>query len=216
MRTRVGLVAATLAATAVTLAGPASAASSVHGDAEAGSRNWSVQQYDNDCGLMSLAHLIGYLTGDTPSEEEIIAEAAAVPSVIHDGPVYVKPGGSDLSEGLSPIDAVPLAERYGVDVVFTWDENSDETGWETGMPALKRYLDSSGAVVATVDADVLWDNPVGGLGPHSVMVTEIDDANGIVHLNDSGREGGADEQFSIDTFEAAWEAGGHQLIIATT
>jgi hypothetical protein len=131
----------------------------VHGDAEAGSQNWSMQQYDNDCGLMSLAHLIGLLTGDTPSEEDIIAQAADVPSVIHDGPVYVKPDGSAHSDGLVPNDAVPLAERYGVNVVFTWDEDADETGWATGMTALKRYLDSSGAAIAGVDADILGTYP---------------------------------------------------------
>ncbi|WP_422742746.1 hypothetical protein ACN27E_15445 [Mycobacterium sp. WMMD1722] len=214
MKTRLGLIAATLAAAAVTLAGPAHAASTVHGDAEAGSQNWSEQQYDNDCGLMSLAHLIGRLTGNTPSEEDIIAMAATVPSVVHDGPVYVKPGEGP-SEGLSPDDAVPLAERYGVNVVMTWDVNADETGWETGMPALERYLDESGAAIAGVDADLLWDIPDGGMGGHSVLVTEIDDANGVVHLNDSGRPGGADEQISIDTFEAAWAAENHPLIIAT-
>lgn len=218
MTTRFALIAAALATTAVALAGPAHAASAVHGDAEAGARNWSQQTYD-DCGVMAIDHLIGFFTGNTASEEDIIAEAGTLPSLEHDGPVYVKPADLDnpnTGDGIAQIDMPVLAQHYGVNAVYTDDESAEDSGWATGMQALEDYLDASGAVVAIADADIIWKVPGAGYGPHAVMVTEVDTVNGVVHMNDSGPDDGADEQVSIDDFEAAWGMDGHQLVVATT
>jgi hypothetical protein len=53
-----------------------------------------------------------------------------------------------------------------------------------------------------------------------VVVTGVDTANGIVHLNDSGVKTGRDEQVSLDVFIKAWaavdEVGSEQEMIVTT
>ena len=220
MKTRFALIAATLAATAVALAGPAQAAETpgIHGNAEDGAQNWSMQAYD-DCGVMAIAHLVGFFTGTTPSEEDIIAAAGTIPSVDHDGPTYVKPAdlaNPNSGDGIAQLDMPVLAKHYGVNAVYTDDDSAADTGWATGMPALEGYLDASGAVVAIADADIIWHDPGAGYGPHAVVVTEVDTVNGVVHLNDSGPADGADEQVSIADFESAWGLDGHQLVVATT
>lgn len=215
MKRTISLLAATFAVTATALATPAQAA--MHGDPEAGSANWSKQQYD-DCGVMAMAHLVGFFTGDTPSEEDIIAVAGTIPSHDHAGPVYVKPADLDnpnTGDGIAQIDMPVLAAHYGVNAVYTSDDLFEDTGFETGLAALEGYLDTSGVVVAIADADIIWDTPGTGYGAHAVLVTAVDTDNDVVHLNDSGPETGADEQVSIEDFESAWQIDGHQLFVAT-
>ncbi|MGB3485629.1 MAG: hypothetical protein WBB07_25860 [Mycobacterium sp.] len=210
-------VAAALTAIAVAYAGPASAAIGMHGDPAYGSENWSKQTYD-DCAIMASAHLIGYFTGDTPSEEDIVAVAAATPSSDHPGSIYVKPANLDdpnTGGGTSETDLPVLIAQYGLTSVYTDDSSAGDTGLATGMPALEQYLDTSGAVLAMADADILWNTPGANYGSHAVVVTGIDTAAGVVHLNDSGPDDGADEQLSIADFETAWAEYGHQLVIVT-
>lgn len=47
------------------------------------------------------------------------------------------------------------------------------------------------------------------------MVTGVDTDNGIVHLNDSGGDDGADEQVSISTFNASWATSGNEMVVTT-
>ncbi|MGE2691119.1 C39 family peptidase [Mycolicibacterium pulveris] len=216
----IGAVTAVALTTAVIgFAGPATATTpttpGMHGDPEIGARNWSQQTYD-DCAIMAAAHLIGYFTGDTPSEEEIVAVAASTPSQVHPGSIYVKPANLDdpnTGGGTDQADIPVLMSVYGLNAVYTNDDLVEETGLDTGMAALEKYLDTSGAVLAMADADIIWKDP-GDYGNHAVVVTGLDTANGIVHLNDSGPEDGADEQVSIGDFEKAWAMYGHQLVVA--
>ncbi|MDA4110815.1 hypothetical protein [Mycolicibacterium holsaticum] len=215
------VTAAALATAVIGFAGPAAAATSVtaglHGDPEAGAQNWSKQTYD-DCAIMAAAHLIGYFNGTTPSEEEIVGVAAATPSQAHPGSIYIKPANLDdpnTGGGTDQADIPVLMSVYGLNAVYIDDDQAAETGYDTGMAALEKYLDTSGAVLAMADADIIWNDP-GDYGIHAVVVTGVDTANGIVHLNDSGPENGADEQVPIRDFERAWGMYGHQLVVATT
>ncbi|MGV0714129.1 C39 family peptidase [Mycolicibacterium sp. XJ662] len=213
----IGAVTAALATVVIGFAGPATATPTpgMHGDPEIGAQNWSQQTYD-DCAIMAAAHLIGFFTGDTPSEEEIVAVAASTPSEAHPGSIYVKPANLDdpnTGGGTDQADIPVLMSVYGLNAVYTNDDLAAETGLDTGMAALQNYLDTSGAVLAMADADILWKDP-GNYGNHAVVVTGLDTANGIVHLNDSGPEDGADEQVSIGDFEKAWGMYGHQLVVA--
>ncbi len=48
---------------------------------------------------------------------------------------------------------------------------------------------------------------------HAVVVTGVDTAAGIVHLNDSDSHTGRDEQVPIDTFIQSWASSDNQLTV---
>lgn len=204
--------------TSIGLAGLATAdPTDYHGDPDAGSTTWSQQTLD-DCALMATAHLIGLFTDHTPTETEIIARAAATPSGIHAGSIYHLPGDPDhpneSGDGAATEDMPLLMKHYGLTGTYTDDDTAADVELPTGIDALKHYLDISKAVLAVADADTLWDDPE-DYGPHAVVVTGIDDRAGIVHINDSGPDDGADEQVAIADFDNAWGKYGHQLVVVT-
>jgi 2-polyprenyl-3-methyl-5-hydroxy-6-metoxy-1,4-benzoquinol methylase len=55
----------------------------------------------------------------------------------------------------------------------------------------------------------------GALALQGMEVTGVDTDAGIVHLNDSGPENGADEQVSLETFTAAWQTSGNEMVVTT-
>ncbi len=200
MRRTPGLAAALSAAIVVATAGFGSAAPAaqaapdpqnggMHGDPAAAAPYWRYQQQNLDCGEMAVADVIGEITGNQPSEEEITATAGNIPSVKHPGPIYTPSGRT------SNRDLPVLLAHYGI--------ASD--GTETSMSALERALDQGRKVIAGVNDRTIW-NTSGDRGTenHFVVVTGIDTKAGVVHLNDSGARAGRDEQVSLATFEAAW------------
>ena len=48
-----------------------------------------------------------------------------------------------------------------------------------------------------------------------MVVTGVDTAAGIVHLNDSGSEQGRDEQVPIDVFIRSWDGGDDQMTVTS-
>jgi hypothetical protein len=48
-----------------------------------------------------------------------------------------------------------------------------------------------------------------------VVITGIDTANNVVHLNDSGIKTGKDEQIPLTLFLQAWETG-NETVVTTT
>jgi hypothetical protein len=209
---------------AVTLAGPAAATpapqvntGTMYGDPTEAAKYWHVQHYD-DCALMSVADVVGQLTGDTPTEEEIIKLAETTPSKTHPGSIYIKPDNpSDATTGMgtSPQDEVVLLAQYGITGVITDTATADETGVQTGLEALEQYLAEGRKIIAGVNAETIWDSPEGRRrkADHALVVTGIDTVNGIVHLNDSGTSHGRDEQVSIATFMKAWQPDGFRMIV---
>ena len=69
----------------------------LYGDPDTASSYW-VQQSLDDCSLMATADVVGQLTGNQPSEQEIVDLAGATPSAHHDGPVYL-PAPADNPDG---------------------------------------------------------------------------------------------------------------------
>jgi hypothetical protein len=68
---------------------------------------------------------------------------------------------------------------------------------------------------------MIWNRPIETTGKdgkpradHAVVVTGVDTANGIVHLNDSGSRDGRDEQVRMDVFVKAW-ATSHNFLTVT-
>lgn len=192
----VAVVSAAVTATIIGFAGTAYAAprtpsppGGMHGDPAAAAPYWRLQRQDLDCGEMAVADVIGQITGNQPSEDEIDGAAENIPSGSRAGPIYAS------SERTANHDLAVLLAHYGI--------QSDAV--TTNLDALERALDQGRKVIAGVNSKTIW-NRAGdrNVENHFVVVTGIDNQAGVVHLNDSGVRGGRDEQVSIDTFEQSW------------
>lgn len=212
-------------AVALGLASPASAAEgTMHGHPAAAAKYWHEQKFD-DCVLMASADVIGQVTGVAPSEQAIIKVAQSTPSGSHPGSIYTRPVDTknpNSGMGTSLADIPTLLEHYGVDVVLTDLDNAPTNGVLTGMEALEHYLDSGHAVIVSVNAEMIWGQPVeefnedgSARSDHAVVVTGVDTINGVVHLNDSGSANGRDEQIPLAIFMKAWATSGDFMAVTT-
>lgn len=205
------------AGTTVALAGPAVATTpGMYGTPDEDAQFWARQSLDN-CTLMAIASVVGQVTGDMPSEEEIIELAEKTPSTTHPGSIYIRPADPEdpnSGMGTDPRDAVVLLAHYGIDAEVTDTESEDESGLDTGMQALEEYLAAGQKVIVSVNAQTIWDEPGSrDQSNHSVSVIGVDVKKGIVHLNDSGIDDGQDEQVPIATFQKAWKTSDYRIIV---
>ncbi|MGE0221316.1 hypothetical protein [Mycolicibacterium sp.] len=212
----IGAAALGMTVTAATAAAVPTAG--MHGDPVAAAGYWVEQSLD-DCSLMATADVVGQLTGHQPTETRIVLLAGATPSAHHAGPIYLPPPDPDdldSGRGTDSRDLPILLAHYGIDSVYTDDEVAAEVGVPTGMAALVQALDNGSKVIAGVNAEVIWGaHGDRTRGDHDLVVTGVDTATGVVHLNDSGTERGADEQVPIAVFEAAWRTSGHDMVVTT-
>ncbi|SOX52839.1 hypothetical protein MAAFP003_1507 [Mycobacterium ahvazicum] len=199
---------------------PPSGAGALYGDPVAAAPFWRYQQYDDDCVEMAVADVVGEQTGTQPSEHEIVTLAQTTPSSVHPGPIYNKPKRRKSGEGTSFDDEPALLAHYGIRAVSTDKSSAASTHVPTGMVALEQDLVKGRKVIAGVNAEVIWGDPVEDkdshgqpLANHAVVVTGVDTAAGIVHLNDSGSEQGADEQVPIDVFIRSWDGSDEQMTV---
>ncbi|MGE2726650.1 hypothetical protein [Mycolicibacterium pulveris] len=213
---RAVVIAALIAAVALGLSGGIAAAQ-VYGD-PVGAADYWVQQNLDDCSLMATADVVGQLTGHQPTEQEIVHLATITPSAHHDGPVYLPPPDPDdldSGRGTDSRDLPLLLAHYGIQSVYTDDDVADDVGVPTGLASLAGALAAGHKVIAGVNAETIWDiDGDRSVGNHDLVVTAIDTDAGVVHLNDSGTEDGADEQVSIATFERAWQTSDHDMVVA--
>jgi hypothetical protein len=212
---RTATFAAVAGALALGLAGEADAASgTMYGDPTAAAKWWRHQQYD-DCVLMSTADVVGQMTGKEPSERAVIALAQSTPSSTHPGSIYVKPANEknpNSGMGTSVLDIPTLLAHYGIDAKMTDAADMEE---------LERFLGGGHKVIVSVNAEMIWHKPVeekdrdgNPRSDHAVVVTGVDTANGVVHLNDSGTPKGRDEQIPMELFAKSW-ATGHNFMVIT-
>lgn len=199
---------------------PPSGAGTLYGDPAAAAPFWRYQDYDDDCVEMAVADVVGELTGGQPSERAIVKVAQSTPSTVHRGPVYTKPGKHRAGAGTSFDDEPALLAHYGIHAVSTDKQSAGRTGAPTGLPALERYLAAGRKAIVGVNSEVIWREPVQDKTPdgqpeanHAVVVTGVDSGAGVVHLNDSGDEGGRDEQVPIDVFIRSWDSSDDQLTV---
>jgi hypothetical protein len=202
--------------------GPPRGAGTLYGDPSAAAAFWRYQQSDDDCVEMAVADVVGELTGKQPSEHQIVKLAQSTPSSVHSGPIYTKPKKHKSGEGTSFDDEPTLLAHYGIRAVSTDRESAATTHVATGMVALEQDLAKGRKVIAAVNSEVIWGEPVedkssdGEPAPnHAVVVTGVDTAAGIVHLNDSGSEDGRDEQVPIDVFIRSWDGGDDQMTVTS-
>jgi hypothetical protein len=171
----------------------------IHGDPAAAAPYWRYQQQEYDCGEMAVADVIGQISGREPTEDEITGTAATVPSGSHPGPIY-RPSARTKNG-----DLVVLLRHYGIPA-------SDV---HTNIDSLDRALDAGRKVIVGLNDKTIWDESGNHTQEnHFVVVTGIDTAAGVVHLNDSGIQAGRDEQVPIGTFEKAWATSDNFAILA--
>jgi hypothetical protein len=201
---RIVAAAALIGGVAIGLSGIAHAETVGDPDDMAG---WHVAQTYDDCALMATADVVGQMTGDAPSEDEIISYAQSTPSVAQPGDMIYHQGVTDDDPDAGTIfkDLPIVLAHYGVDGHYVGNSNMD---------ALMGVLRDGGAVIVNLNSQYIW----GGDGQkteadHALVVTGVDTDNDIVHMNDSGTEDGANEQVSIETFTAAWQTSGNEMVV---
>jgi len=195
-----------IGAAAISLAGVAHA--DEFGDPDGAAAYWAEQSYD-DCAIMSAADVVGQMTGTAPSEEEITSWAKTQPSVSEPGDmIYEHSDDPDDPNAGSIFKDLPIVlDHYGVPAKYV--------GGST-LPALQDVLGRQGAVIVNLNGETIWN--VDGdrsQADHALVVTGVNTDTGMVHLNDSGDENGANSQVTIDTFLAAWQTSGNEMVMTT-
>jgi hypothetical protein len=215
-----GLAAGTAHA-APAIPNPSRGEGTLYGDPAAAAPFWRYQQYDDDCVEASVSDVVGELTGTRPSEQAVIKFAQSTPSTVHSGPIYTKPKKRKAGDGTSFDDEPALLAHYGIHATSTDKERAAKTGLPTGMQALEQDLSKGRKVIVGVNAEVIWGEPVEDKTPdgqpeanHAVVVTGVDTAAGMVHLNDSGLEDGRDQRVPIDIFTRSWGTSDDQMTVA--
>ena len=220
---RTAVFAVVAGAVALGVAGPADAASNVtYGDPVAAGQWWRHQKYD-DCVLMAGADVIGQMTGKEPSEDAIIKKAQSTPSVVHPGTIYTKPADTknpNSGMGTSFVDLPTLLAQYKVDAVVTNKSHAAQAGILGGIEGLEQQLGTGHKVIVSVNAELIWNMPVetkdengNPRGDHAVVVTGVDAAFNIVHLNDSGDPKGRDSQIPMALFMEAWDSSDELMVV---
>lgn len=192
----------------------------LYGNPAAAGAFWRYQGYDDDCVEMAVSDVVGELTGRQPSEQAIVRLAQSTPSTVHSGPVYSKPTKRKPGSGTSFDDEPALLAHYGIHAVSTDKARAANAGMPEGLTALEQDLARGRKVIVGVNSELIWREPVEDKAPdgrpeanHAVVVTGVDTAAGVVHLNDSGSEQGRDEQVPIDVFAQSWATSDDQVTV---
>ena len=210
-------VAALVAVALLSGAAPAAHAE-LSGDPGGASQYWG-RQHSDDCTMMAVADVVGEVTGAKPGEDDVVAVAAATPNG-SGSPLYAPPadGATGTAERKNQLpnirDLPPLLAHYGVGSVYTNDAVAARGGMPTGIEALAVYLGTGEKIIASVNGETIWD--IAGdrsVHNHALVVTGVDTAAGIVHLNDSAGPH-PDTVVSVETFDAAWRTSDHAMVVA--
>jgi hypothetical protein len=205
-------------ATAGAIAGnPASTSSpagtdGVYGDPQADAKYWVQQSTEDTCGIASVAAVVGEVTGNAPTEQEVIRLAQHTPSSIRDGMIYLPtgdPGHETDKGGIDMADTVVLLTHYSIKSHMTYDKHPDEVG----LPMLEQYLGANRKVIAWVNSGTILDSNDQRTSPdHFLVVTGIDTNSDTVHLNDPYADHG-NTKVSIAKFMTAWKIGQESIVV---
>jgi hypothetical protein len=192
----------------------ATAADGVYGDPAAATKYWQEQSLEDNCGLMAVADVVGEITGNSPTERQMIKLAQHTPSGTNPGPIYAPrddPSHTNGNGGIEMADEVVLLDHYGIKSMMTYDKHPEQTG----LPALEQYLGHNRKVIAWVNSAIIWHtSDQRTQADHFLVVTGIDTNKEIVHLNDPGVEY-PDEQVPITTFTNAWKTGEDSIVVTS-
>ena len=187
------------------LVAPAVADAGMYGDPPKAAQYWAVQSFGNNCVLMSVAGVVGQITGQMPSEQQIIALAQKTPSAAEPGTtVYTDANG----DGVDTEDIAVLLAHYDIHAT-----TSEDAKGQAALNALETALGSRHAVMVPVSSETIWEGHRPKGSDHEVVVIGVDATNGVAHLNDSGADDGRDEQVPISTFMSAWGGGDFEMTV---
>lgn len=185
----------------------------MYGDPAAAAKYWQQQSLEDNCGLVSVADVVGEVTGHAPTEQQVITLAVNTPSETNPGPIYAPvndPSHANGTGGIEMADEVVLLKHYGITSMMTDTATHPE---QTGLPALEHYLTDNRKIIAWVNSAVIWNtSDQRTAADHFLVVTGIDTNTEVVHLNDPGADH-ADEQVPITTFTTAWQTGGDSIVV---
>ncbi len=152
-----------------------------YGDPDWAAQFWVPQTREDDCTMMSSADVIGQVTGQEPSEDQIVGTAQ------QQGLYGVNGGGPITAPDTSGDAIVQLLKGYGVSSSYQLDRQLNQ---QQDLDQMVQALGSGEAVIALVNATPIWQETVGDpsvqAAGHAVTVTGVDTATGYVFLNDSG------------------------------
>lgn len=179
-------------------ANPGGDGARMYGNPAAAAPFWRRQHDNMACAEVAVADVVGEITGNEPTEDEVKAVAANTPNSAGTGPIF-------NGHGTDPWDVAVLLGHYGI---------ATNRGQFT-IGTLAPELGAGRKVLAAVNGETLWNQP----GDHAhedhfVVVTGIDTAANVVHLNDPGVDFGRDEVVPFAVFEASWATGAHFAVIA--
>jgi Peptidase_C39 like family len=187
-------------------------ADGVYGDPATAANYWQQQSLEDNCGLASVADVVGEITGHSPTEGQIIKLAQNTPSSIRNGPIYLPtddPGHEGENGGIDMADTVVLLDHYGIKSHMTYDKHPEEVG----LSSLEQYLGANRKIIAWVNSGTILDSNDQRTSPdHFLVVTGIDTNNDIVHLNDPYAEH-ADTKVSTNRFMKAWKIGQESIVV---
>jgi predicted double-glycine peptidase len=174
----------------------------MYGDPTAAEPYWHPQSLEDNCGAMSVADVVGEITGNEPTEQQILAVAEQIPSEMNPGTKIYAPNTGGISVGDLPV----LLQHYGIK-----SESNDTSG--PGLGSLEQYLAANRKVIAYVNSAIIWDTSDQRKdADHFLVVTGIDANKNVVHLNDPGADN-ANEKVPAAAFLQAWETGGYNSVI---
>ncbi len=201
-----------IGAASVSLASAAAATDGVYGNPAAAAKYWQAQSLEDNCGLVSVADVVGETTGHAPTEEQMVTLAEKTPSGTNPGPIYAPrndPSHAGNNGGIEMADEVVLLDHYGIKSAMTYAGDNKQLG----LPTLEQYLGNDRKIIAWVNSAIIWNtNDQRNKADHFLVVTGIDTNKEIVHLNDPGVDH-ADEQVSITTFTKAWHTGEDSIVV---
>jgi hypothetical protein len=193
----------------------------LYGDPTTQAGYYETQTQNDDCVEMSAADVIEQVTGYDVSEAAITTAAQHMTSGYDVDPLSGQPDALyDPDKGTDLRDAPALLEAYGVQASYADDSTATGVGAATGISAIEDALTSGHQVIASIDAETVWNSVLGtgaldaGVADHAVVVTGVDTTNGVVYLNDSGAPNGAAEAVPLSVFEQAWATSGHAMVTA--
>lgn len=200
------------AATASPTATARTVAGGVYGDSDAAAEYWQQQSLEDNCGLASVADVVGEITGSAPTEKQIIKLAQNTHSSIRNGPIYAPtgdPAHDGPNGGIDMADTVVLLDHYGIKSHMTYDKHPEEVG----LSSLEQYLGDNRKVIAWVNSGTILNSNDQRTDPdHFLVVTGIDTNKDVVHLNDPYADS-ANTKVSIATFMKAWKIGQESIVV---
>jgi hypothetical protein len=207
------VVAAQSSTSAALTHGPApSSAPGMYGNPAAAAKYWAAQSLEDNCGLISVADVVGELTGTAPTERQMLDLAESTPSGVNPAPIYAPrndPSHSGPDSGISMSDLVILLDHFGIKSEMTAESDRDRNG----LPLLEQYLAHDRKVIAFVNSSVILNaDDQRAKADHFLVVTGIDAGRDIVHLNDPGIDH-ADEQVGVTAFMTAWQTSDQSIVV---